>query len=120
MRYEESGIVMVCDACGAKAPTVREVAVIGGQEFPRYRAPDGWMFHRVEPAIALAGPPRSVDPFAKPGTIAQQIGAPVQACVCGVCLAKAKDAPRIVVDGASSPEVDEDVVGDIPGGTVIQ
>lgn len=120
MKYEESGIVMVCDACGAKAPTVREVAVIRGQEVPRYRAPDGWEFHQVKPSIALAGPPRNVDAFARPGVIAQQIGAPVEACVCGACLAKAKEAPRIVLDGPSSPEVDEDVVGDIPGGTVIQ
>ena len=126
MRYEQQ-VSVVCDACGSKGPTRREVAVIAGQEFGRVHHPSGWRAQLVRPSVQLAGPPAGgVDPFGPAPLVAAQIGQPVETLVCPACVRKAEAGARLVsltglassepadVDAApdAGPEVDEPAVGD--------
>lgn len=123
MKYEESGIKIICDGCGAKESTTRVVAFVAGVEAKRVVRPRGWVEHIVTPAIVRPGPPRLEDPFASPPEVASQVQQPVLACLCPRCTKAAADgAAKIempLVISTDPVEVDEDVVGDLPRGPVM-
>lgn len=83
MRYEH-GVKVICDGCGKRGDTKREVVAAGGGEISRVVHPAGWRGTVHRPAVAL--PPQAIsDPFVPSAELARVTGQPVDGVLCTAC-----------------------------------
>lgn len=83
MRYEH-GVKVICDGCGKRGDTRREVVSVGGGEIARVLHPAGWRGFVHRPAVALP-PQATVDPFVSTADLARVTGQPVEGVLCTAC-----------------------------------
>lgn len=107
MRYVQQ-VDVVCGGCGSLGETVREVVVIGGQEFGRVHHPKGWEATLVRPSVLLASAGQvPVDPFAPAPEVAAKTGQPVEEVWCPPCQKKMAVGARKLVELGNSDEKPE-------------
>lgn len=97
-------VIGVCEGCGKKHATQRDVAVLpDGHEASFIHTPKHWSVGLVQPGVVVAteeGAP--INPFGNPVEIATRLGKPVQILLCPQCaeihgvVTKARDAGEII------------------------
>lgn len=85
MKYIER-ILGVCEGCGAREPTQRDVAVMPtGDEARHIHTPKEWSCVNVEPGVRIVGVDKPFNAFGNPVDVATHFGKAVQIMLCPTC-----------------------------------